>query len=122
ALRKDRTHLPIELSISSMELTDEAFIICVVRDISERKRIEQLLMIRNAISRILAEFSTLDEIASKILYLMCTTLKFEEGALWKVDTHNNILRCVDVWSIDDPNIKEFCNISKQMTFKPGIGL
>ncbi len=40
ALRKDRTELPIDLSVSSVDLNDQKCLLAVVRDISEQKQME----------------------------------------------------------------------------------
>jgi PAS domain S-box-containing protein len=42
ALRKDGTEFPMELSLSSWESTSGAFFGAIIRDISERKQIEQI--------------------------------------------------------------------------------
>ena len=40
ALRKDRTEVPIDLSVTSVELNDQKCLLAVVRDISEQKKME----------------------------------------------------------------------------------
>lgn len=80
------------------------------------------LTIRNKITHILVENTSLDEVTPKVLKMICETMNFDEGALWKVDHLNNVLRCVDIWSAEKNQIKPFIDISKQFTFLPGIGL
>ena len=73
--------------------------------------------------RIMAQYSSLDEITPKILKIMCETMKLDIGALWKRDPINNVLRCVNTWIIDNKEGLEFSEVSKnKITFASGIGI
>lgn len=122
ALRKDKTIIPVELSLSKIRLTLSLSIILVIRNIFLRKQLEQRIAVQQQITRLMAEASSLDEIAPKILQIVCETLKLQESGLWKVDPVSKILRCVDTWGIDDKKIHEFAEVSKKMTFAEGLGL
>ncbi|STX50433.1 Two-component sensor histidine kinase [Legionella busanensis] len=122
AIKKDKSRIPIELAISTVDLTDKISIICVLRNIFDRKMAEQRVTMHHELVRLMAEHTSLDEIAPKILKTICEFMGLDEGALWKVDEVNKVLRCVDTW-IKSKEISNFAEtISKNMTFSYGVGL
>ena len=124
ALRRDKTTLPVELAISKVELTQSLSIVCVVRNIFERKQAEQRLAVQHQMVRTMVESNSLDELTPKILKIICETMQLEAGALWRIDRANKILRCINIWNIDDDEeVKKFTEIShNEITFSMGIGL
>ncbi|HXG60034.1 MAG TPA: PAS domain S-box protein [Planctomycetota bacterium] len=63
------------------------------QDITERLRAERRTAVEHAVTRILAESSSLGEAAPKILETVCEGLDWEVGALWEVDEEAGLLRC-----------------------------
>ena len=57
--------------------------------ILERRRLEQRLRIKDAVSRILAESPNMPDAAPKIIRVMCETAQWELGAIWNVDRSDN---------------------------------
>jgi len=51
-----------------------------------------------AVTRVLAESTSLREATPKVLRAICETLGWEHGALWRVDAAAEVLRCVALWS------------------------
>jgi PAS domain S-box-containing protein len=92
----------------------------IAEDITERKLAEQRLETRNAVIRVLAEASTLDEAVAKILRTICECLGWEIGALWK--PHPEGIKCMDTWCSPKPEMAEFEKATKETTFNPGDGL
>jgi PAS domain S-box-containing protein len=93
-----------------------------VQDITERKRAEQRLTLQHTVTRILAEATTFEEVTPKILESVCESLQWEVGALWSIDRHAGVLRCVEVWHGDSVNVPRFEALCRQSTFTSGIGL
>jgi PAS domain S-box-containing protein len=92
------------------------------QDITERKRVEQRLVVQHTVTQILAEAATLEEATPKILQAVCECLAWDVGALWRTDREAGVLRCVEVWHKESIEVPEFEVTSRETTFAPGIGL
>src|SRR2546426_2006908 len=94
----------------------------VIRHAIERKRVERRLAAQHAVTRVLSESATLSEATPRILQAVCESLEWEMGALWKVDTQAEALRCVALWHMPTAQTPEFDASTRQYTFTRGIGL
>jgi PAS domain S-box-containing protein len=94
----------------------------IIRDITERKRAEQRLILQHTVTQMLVEAITFEEVAPKILQTVCEFLLWEVGVLWRVDAQAGVLRCVEVWHRESVKVPQFEAISRQSTFMLGIGL
>ena len=90
--------------------------------ILERRRLEQRLRIKDAVSRILAESPSMTDAAPKIIQVMCETAEWDLGAIWNVDRSSNQLTCIDFWSLPSVNVSEFEALTRQSKFSSGVGL
>jgi len=88
----------------------------------QRKRVERRLAAQYAVTRVLAESSTLQEASPKIVQAICESLEWEVGGIWTVDRDANLLRCLEVWHTPQAKVAEFVAITRQRTFLPGIGM
>lgn len=91
-------------------------------DITEQKGGEQRLRVQHAITRVLAEVTTLKEAAAVILETICEPLGWNLGILWIVDRPMNVLRCMDSWAQANTEVEAFEAASRQRTLARGIGL
>jgi PAS domain S-box-containing protein len=82
-------------------------------------RFQQIL---NETARVLAESPTLAEAAPRMLGAVCRVLDWQYGALWEVDRGRNVLRCVGMWQPPSQPFSDFAAITRETTFKPGVGL
>jgi PAS domain S-box-containing protein len=90
--------------------------------ILERRRLEQRLRIKDAVSRILADSPSMTDAAPKIIQVMCETAEWELGAIWNVDRSSNQLTCLDFWCLPSIKVGEFEAVTRQSNFPPGVGL
>ena len=79
AMRSDGSEFPVELAITRMGAETPPTFTGFIRDISERKRAEWQLNIQYAISRVLAESSTLKQASARILQTVCENLNWDVG-------------------------------------------
>ena len=117
-LRPDQSLLFLQALMGT--LTVMALVLASV--VSEHKRVEQRLLVQDAVSRILAESPALREASPKIVQVLCERAGWEIGAIWDIDRTANELACVEVWHLPSITAPEFEAITRQRRFTPGVGL
>ena len=110
--------LLLQLFIATITMT--ALIVASV--VSQQQRLEQRLRIKDAVSRIFSEASTMTEAAPQIIKAICETAAWDFGAFWLIDRNSNVLNCVDMWSRPSIDVSVFAAVSREIKFHPGIGL
>ena len=84
----------------------------VIVDITARKSIEQRLMMQFQIARALAEANSVNEAAGHVLRLICETVGWEYGALWRVEQDATLLKNEGVWCAEGSNFSEFAEAAR----------
>ena len=107
---------------SAIVRAEKGLIYAVAADVTERKREEARLAAQYAVTRVLAEAPTLAHATPRILEAICESLGWSVGAIWRVDQHENLLRCVETWQRPVGQVDEFDRITHFQTFSPGVGL
>ncbi len=90
--------------------------------ILERRRLEQRLRIKDAVSRILTESPSITDAAPKIIRVLCETADWELGAIWNADRSLNELSCINFWCLPSVNVPEFETVTRKTKFSRGVGL
>ena len=114
-------------------IRDRAFPICdetgavyriagIAECITAQKIAEQRKAAQYAVTRVLAEASSLNEASPRILEAIGEGLGWDVAAIWSVDDAANVLRCVDLWHSDVVDAGAFDLSSREMTFPCGAGL
>jgi PAS domain S-box-containing protein len=91
-------------------------------DISDRKLAEWHLSAQYAVTSVLAESTTINEATPQILQAICENLAWDLGEVWIVDQPAKVLRCFDIWHQASLDLQEFKALTRQTTFKLGVGL
>ena len=94
----------------------------VLRDITEHKRSEWRILGQHEVSLVLAESDSLIEAAPRLLHAIGTGLDWSVGALWEMEPKVGALRCTEIWSCTSETLKQFIDMSLEMSFAPGVGL
>ncbi|MBU7584310.1 MAG: PAS domain S-box protein [Nostoc sp. TH1S01] len=109
--------------ILSFDITEKQAVISEqTQCMSDRQREEQRKAARYAVTRVLAEATTLVEAVPAILQSLCESLGWQLGVIWQVDAHQNVLRHVNSWQSRNSNLQAFIAENQQTTFALGIGL
>ena len=107
----------LQLFIATITMT--ALVVASV--VSQQQRLEQRLRIKDAVSRILSEVSTITEAAPEIIKAICETAAWDFGALWLVDRSSNVL-IVSTCGAYLLLMCRFAAVTREIKFAPGVGL
>lgn len=99
-----------------------ATVLVLAAVISERARFQSRLELKDALSRILTEATSVRAAARKILEHLCTQSAWAAGVLWEVDRGTQRLFCSEVWHADNLDISAFEIHTRALRCAPGIGL
>ena len=90
-------------------------------ELEARRGVQQRLAVQYAVVRVLADATTLQEGASRILQAVAGSLNWDAGGLWLKDASANVLRCAAFWHRPEIQIEEFADVSRNMTCSMGVG-
>jgi PAS domain S-box-containing protein len=98
-IRKDGSTLPVELSIAVVEFNSDKAFLGVVRDLTERRRIEQQKQDLETQLQQAAKMESLGVLAGGIAHdfnnFLCSMLGFTELAMAQTEKESGIFRCLD---------------------------
>lgn len=92
------------------------------QDITERKKAEQRLAAKDAVTRVLSEADTLEDAAPKVLEAAGECLGWDVGALWLVDSVSDHLHSAAFWCSPWAKAPAFEILTRQTIFPRGLGL
>ncbi|MGE5111531.1 MAG: PAS domain S-box protein [Acidobacteriaceae bacterium] len=95
---------------------------CFTFDVTDLERSERRTAAQLAVTRLLADSSSLAEITHPILKAICGVSECAVGAIWEVDDERNTIRCVSSWHSRDHEFPNFESVTIDTSFAPGAGL
>jgi PAS domain S-box-containing protein len=114
------------LSVNGRPLRDESGAVfggvVVMHDVSAQVRANRRRDARHAVTRVLAESSTLAEAAPRLLAALGESAGWDAGALWQPDPAAGALLCVDVWRRPGLACDDFEAACRRTAFPRGVGL
>jgi diguanylate cyclase (GGDEF)-like protein/PAS domain S-box-containing protein len=114
------------VSTSGEPLADDQGRFCgyrgIGRDITSRKREEQLRALEQAVARALATAEQPAQALRSVIQAICETEHWPCGRFFGVDEAAEVLRCVQVWGIADAAIEAFIARSRDKVYRRGEGL
>ena len=123
-LTKDGRRIDVALSISPVRDNRGNIIgtATIMRDITERKRAEQLLALEHTVARCLADAGDASEALKAVIRAICETENWACGRYLRVDDKAAVLRFGDYWSVPDPVIQGLIEGSRGLTYGLGVAL
>lgn len=94
----------------------------ITRNITERRRAEELRELEHAVTRILAESGSAAAALQDVIRAVCETEGWECGRYFHVDEQAGVMRFADGWSVQDPAVARFLALSRDLVYRPGVGL
>src|SRR5205814_1554623 len=94
----------------------------LAQDVTEQRRALQRLRTQQAVTRALAESSTLSEASPKLFHAICENLGCDWGELWRVDPAAQGLRCSQVWHPKGRRLPAMQRLIRNAIFTRGQGI
>ena len=92
------------------------------KNITGRKRAEQLRALEHAVSLSLADADNVQVGLKAAIRAVCETESWDCGRYFRVDEKAGVLRFADAWGVPDPAVERFIETSHALTYHPGVGL
>ena len=119
--RKNGSTYPVEVHLQVVGQGEDRTFFAFVHDVTVRMQQEQRQTTQYAITRLLLESNTLEEAAPYILGMICQTLDWNVGIMWRLDKKMQVLRCAEIWD-KKADCTQFIERTRQSDFAIGIGL
>lgn len=124
AVRKNGERFPIELSVSRVDPPDGGLplFIGIIRDTSERKRIERELRLIKDLALAISSAPDLSAALVETLRLVCLATEWDYGEVWLPDPAGEELVGVASWMRPGSGLESFAGTMAQLRFRRGVGL
>jgi PAS domain S-box-containing protein len=119
--RKNGSIYSVEVHLQVVGQGEEQTFLAFIHDVTERKQQEHRQAVQYVITRLLLESNTLEEAAPYIMGMICQTLGWNVGVMWRVDEDMQVLRCAEVWD-EKADCTQFIECTRLSNFAVGIGL
>ncbi|HKO59816.1 MAG TPA: GAF domain-containing protein, partial [Pyrinomonadaceae bacterium] len=119
-LHKSGKEITLELSFGEFNKDGIRFFTGIARDISKRKRDECRLTLQHSVAEILADATSIEQAAPKLLATIAVNLDWQIADFWLVDKTENLLHLISNWRAARlKDVDEFEATNKTMRFPPG---
>jgi PAS domain S-box-containing protein len=95
--RRDGTLFDVAIDTTEFSMSGRRVLLLMAQDVTQKRRAEQRVRIQQAVTRALAEYSTVVEASAPIFQAVCHELGCDWGELWRVDPSVQLLRCIKLW-------------------------
>jgi PAS domain S-box-containing protein len=122
AVHRDGHELPVEGTMTRVDVGQSYSLNAFVHDISERRRAADLELVQHGVTRVLSEASTIEEAAPLLLAALCTRTHWQFGAFWRANESGRELSCIATWTDGGDQLAALEETSRSITLPAGVGL
>jgi PAS domain S-box-containing protein len=124
AMRKDGLLVPVELSVSRVDVPDgeEPLFTGIIHDISERKQTEREFALLHELMFAVADSADLDDALVALLEKICHLTGWDYGEAWLPGTANQKVHIGPYWHRGGDKLEAFHRASRSLVFERGQGL
>jgi len=119
--RKNGSTCNVLASTETLDIENEPHRLTMFIDITARKEAERRLSTQYAVSRALADASSLVDAAPRVLREICEREEWDFGALWVVDPGAAALRCAGLWHRAELDAEWLANETRIAEFPISVG-
>lgn len=119
---KEGRPFPIELMITAIKQPRGYVFSAFVRDRTEPVQRERRRQAEHRIAELLREAESFEAASPEILRVICSTLGWGLGVLWKLDEDRQALHCVALATDSPGRFESFVERTRSITFALGVGL
>ncbi len=94
----------------------------IAKDITERKRAEELQSLEHAVAHSIAQAESVTAAMTAVIRAICETESWECGRYFRPDNEASVLRFGESWGVPEPAIQEFIERSHGINHRQGSGL
>ena len=94
----------------------------VGKDITQRRRAQQLRELEHGVTRSLAQAETLDEALRGAIRAVCETEGWDCGRYFSADPKAGVLRFSGAWGVQVESVQRFISGSRGLTYRSGEGI
>jgi diguanylate cyclase (GGDEF)-like protein/PAS domain S-box-containing protein len=121
-MRKDGTAVSVRMSAAPVydSAGSPVSYITILTDVTERKHTEQRQNLENAVTLLLAEAQSMEDVMPRVIQTLCEGLGYVYGARWILDNKERVLRCAESWCVPDTAVEDFRRVSAGRVEVPGM--
>ncbi len=121
-IRRDGSIIDVEVRGNEIDFDGHRARLILALDITERLRSERRLRTEYAVTKALAESTTVAAAVPRILRAVCEEASWEYGELWRVSSEGTTLGWQGAWHIPDFPARELEEASRTIVVRRGVGI
>ncbi|MCX5722720.1 MAG: PAS domain S-box protein [Nitrospirae bacterium] len=120
--RKDASTYPIRVHLQCSLFHGRPTFVAIVLDITEQCRAQQRRATQYAVTRALAGALTVEQAMLGVMQVICGSLNWDLGILWKVDCQREVLQFSHLWRKSQNLFPNIVSASQRATFASEVEL